>query len=224
LLLGGVAYVLIAKPSWSPLGGTSTASPGLTLKTAAPAASAAATPAPLDSVGPGTSDEPTSAPTEAASIDPNGLQTCRRDDAGITVSYPAGWHTASGDADWQCVLFDPSPIEVLPNTELPPVALIIQRSDQLYDAVVRDFSENAEMWEFLNSDSGEVDGLPATAIYVRATGNGLTEQGIEKLVVAVDVGSRGMSLVMEVTGTPGDAFDANSEVLGTVIETIKIDR
>jgi hypothetical protein len=228
LLLGGAAYVLVAKPSWSPLAAKASATPGLALptpKSSSPTSSK--TPAPLISVDPGGSGGlPTSAPTVAPTADASGgtadLQSCRADKAGITVSYPAGWYTVTGLPDWNCMLFDRNPIDIQPNTELPMVAIQLSQETRAYATVVEDFKTNT-VYELIGSDTGQVDGLDATALEVNNTGVGYFEKGVHQLVVVVDRGSRGC-LVLEVIGKPGADFDANSEILGTVVSNIKIDQ
>jgi hypothetical protein len=230
LLIGGAAYVLVAKPSWSPLAAKASATPGLALptpKTSSPVSST--TPAPLISVDPGGSvGLPTAAPTAGAtagataSAGTGDLQTCRADKAGINVSYPAGWYTVTGYPDWNCMLFDRNPIAIQPNTELPVVAVQISQETRSYATVVEDYKTNT-VYELVGSDTGTVDGLDATALEVNNTGVGYFEKGVHQLVVVVDRGSRGC-LVLEVIGKPGPDFDANSEVLGTVVSNIKIDQ
>ena len=226
LLVAGVAaYGFVAKPSWFPLGAKATASPILGLATPKPSGPASSkTPAPLISVDPGGSGGlPTSAPTSSASSGTGDLKTCTIAKIGVTVSYPSNYQTAS-DPDYACMLFDTSPITVVPNSEVPQVGFMVFGTEETYDAIVADFTEDTVMWELLDSQTGQVDGLDATAIYVRATGNGLLAKGTEELVVAVDRGSYGSNLILSVNGEPGATFDANSEALGTVVSNIKIDR
>jgi hypothetical protein len=232
LLIVGAAYVLVAKPSWSPLAAKASATPGLSLptpKASGPASSK--TPAPLISVAPGGSGSlPTSAPSSAATAGASpgataataSLQSCRADKAGLTVSYPVGWYTVTGFPDWNCMLFDRNPIEILPSTELPMVAVQIAQETRDYATVVNDF-KTATIYEVIGSDTGTVDGLDATAIEVNNTGDGYFEAGVHQLVVVVDRGSRGC-LILEVIGKPGADFDANSEILGTMVGSLKIDQ
>jgi hypothetical protein len=232
LLIGGAAYVLVAKPSWSPLAAKAPATPGLALPTPKSTSPTSSTsPAPLISVEPGGSvGLPTSAPTSAATAGTSpgataatgDLQTCRADKAGITVSYPAGWYTVTGFPDWNCMLFDRNPIDIKPNTELPAVAIQISQETRDYLTVVEDFKTNT-VYELVGSDTGLVDGLDATALEVNNTGAGYFQKGVHQLVVVVDRGSLGC-LVLEVIGNPGADFDANSQILGSVVDKIKIDQ
>jgi hypothetical protein len=228
LILGFAAYVLVAKPAWSPLAAKASASPGLVLPT--PKASgpiSSKTPAPLISVSPGGSGGlPTAAPTSAATAGATSgtgdLQSCRAEKAGLTVSYPVGWYTVTGYPDWNCMLFDRNPIDILPNTELPMVAIQISQETRDYATVVEDF-KTATVYELIGSDTGTVDGLDATALEVNNTGEGYFEAGVHQLVVVVDRGSLG-ALILEVIGKPGADFDANSEILGAMVGSIKIDQ
>ena len=105
-----------------------------------------------------------------------------------------------------------------------PVAIQIAQDNRAYATVVSDFKTNTDMYELMDSQTGSVDGLDATAIYVRHTGNGLLAAGTEELVVVVNRGSSTPTLTLAVIGMPGATFDANAEVLGTVISNIKINQ
>ncbi len=228
MVVGVLAYGFIAKPAWFPLGAKASSTPGLALPTAKPSGAASSTtPAPLISVEPGGSGAATQAPTPDATAGATSgtadVKTCRAAKAGLTVSYPAAWYTVTGYPDWNCMLFDPSPIKIVLNSELPPVAILIAQDTRSAADVIADFTTNPDMFEVLDSQAGTVDGLDATALMVRDTGNGLMAAGTEELVVVVDRGSRG-GLMLAVIGEPGAAFDANAEALGAVISSIKIDK
>ena len=231
LIVGVLAYGFIARPSWLPADAKASTTPALALPTAKPSANSTFTPAPLISVAPvgsgaattAPTTAPTSGPTTSASGGAGDLATCAAATAGLTVSYPAGWYTVTDYPDWNCMLFDPTPIKFVLNAEVPAVAVQIAQDTRAYAKVVADFKTNTDLYELLDSQTGSVDGLDATAIYIRHTGNGLMAKGMEELVVVVNRGSLG-SLTLEVIDMPGATFDANAQVLGTMISNIKINK
>jgi len=220
---GGVAFVLVAKPFG---GGTASPTASAALPTARPTPRPTATPAqptlePLP--------EPTKAPVTPApaSPEPSALRTgeptasCRSETVGITVTYPAGWQAYSGDARWTCLLFDPQPIDVQMDSELPPVAVAIFDDARPAATVAADY-ETASVYTILSTDSGTIDGHDAVAYEVENTGQGYYEKGVRQTVVIVDRGSR-RSLVLETTGTAGARYDGNVEALAMMLQALKID-
>lgn len=227
---GAAAFVLIAKPFG---GGAASPAPS-SVADATPAASPTATATlPPAEATPGqtleSSPEPTGAPASPtpASPEPSALPTgaptasCRSETVGITVTYPAGWHAYTGDPRWTCLLFDPQPIDVTLDSELPPVAVAIFDDTRPASTVAADF-ETASVYTILATDSGTVDGRPAVAYEFENTGQGFYEKGVLQTVVIVDRGSRG-SLVLETIGAAGARYDGNVEVLVRMVEALKID-
>lgn len=218
---GAAAFVLIAKPF-----GGGAASP-------APSSVAGATPTAPPTATPGQTPEPSAVPTGVPTTpvstppEPSGVPTgaptasCRSETVGITVTYPAGWIAYGGDARWTCLLFDPQPIDVQLDSELPPVAVAIFDDARPASTVAADF-ETASVYTVLYKDSGTVDGRDAVAYEVENTGEGYYGKGVRQTVVIVDRGSRG-SLVLETTGTAGARYDGNVEVLVRMVEALKID-
>jgi hypothetical protein len=226
---GAAAFVLIAKPFG---GGAASPAPS-SVAGATPAASPTAsatlpptvgTPPTLES-----SPAPTGAPETATPTapEPSALPTgaptatCRSETVGVTVTYPAAWHAYTGDARWTCLLFDPAPIDIQADSELPPVAVAIFDDTRPASTVAADF-ETASIYKILYKDSGTVDGRDAVAYEVENTGEGYYEKSVRQTVVIVDRGSRG-SLVLETTGTGGARYDGNVEALVRMVEALKID-
>jgi hypothetical protein len=216
---GAAAFILVAKPFG---GGAASPAPSLVATAAAstvPTAEAtprptASTPGPTATSTP-TSPEPSALPTSAPTA------SCRSDAVGITVTYPAGWVAYSGDARWTCLLFDPQPIDIPVDSELPPVAVAIFEDTRPASTVAADF-ETASVYTILSTDSGSADGRGAVTFEVENTGQGYYEKGVHQTVVIVDRGSRG-SLVLETTGMAGARYDGNVEVLARMVESLKID-
>ena len=227
-VVGLGAFVIVARPFG---GGAASPSP-VARATATPEATAPAAPtaAPTDATptdaGPTASpDEPTAEPTPAPVESPTPPAedgaTCRSEVAGITVTYPADWSTIDDGSQWTCLLFDPAPIEILPDTELPQVAVTIYPQAQPYAEVVNDFA-TAAAYRVISTDTGAVDGRDATAFELENTGEGFYEKGLLQAVVVVDLGPRG-TLVIESVGPPGDAYDSNVEALVKIVESLRID-
>jgi hypothetical protein len=166
-------------------------------------------------------EAPATAPVESATAPASDRQVCRSDAAGIDVSYPAGWYTVSDGSQWTCLLFDPAPIEVLPDTELPVVAVQIFAEGRTYAEVKSDF-ETASVYKVVGTDTGVVDEHDATAYELENTGEGFYEKGVLQAVVVVDLGDRG-TLIVETVGVAGAAYDANVEALIGIVETLQVD-
>ncbi|MHB8891825.1 MAG: hypothetical protein ACYC65_07245 [Candidatus Limnocylindrales bacterium] len=222
------AYVVLAKPFGGGPGPSS--SPGaLVLPTARPAVSLVPTPeptasvvAPSDAPSDGPTLQPTSEPTPETPL-PSVAETatCRSETAHITVTYPASWQTYTGDPRWDCLLFDPEPITVLPDTELPPVAVGIYPDTRAFATVQVDFTTTS-VYTVLQTESGTVGDHDAVAYELENTGEGFYEKGVRQTVVVIDLGDPGC-LVMETVGTPGARYDANVEVLVQMVGALQID-
>ncbi len=188
--------------------------------TAAPSAAASARPTEAPTPVP-SAEVVTLPPLESAAPSAGDMETCRSDAAGITVSYPLGWYTVTDDPKWACLLFDPAPITIDPQTELPQVAVTIYTDTRPYAEVKKDF-ETAEVYTVNATDTGQVDGRDATAYELVNTGKGFYQKGVLQTVVAVARGDRG-TLVAETVGEPGAAYDANVQSLVVIVEALKID-
>ena len=224
---GAAAFVLIAKPFGGGIASPAPSSTAAAVASTIPSAEATPRPtAPTPEPTPQPTPEPTATPTPA-SPEPSALPSsaptasCRSETVGITVTYPAGWSAYSGDARWTCLLFDPQPIDITLDSELPPVAVLIFEETRPASAVAADF-ETASVYTILSTDSGTADGRDAVAFEVESTGQGYYEKGVRQTVVIVDRGSRG-SLVLETTGTAGARYDGNVEVLARMVEALRID-
>ena len=234
---GTAAFVLIAKPfsggAAGPVSSVADATPAASHTALATLPPATAIPGQTLESSPRPTPEPSSAPTGAPATPtptppgPSALPTdvptaaCRSETVGITVTYPLGWHAYTGDAQWTCLLFDPQPIDIQVDSEVPSVAVAIFDDTRPASTVAADF-ETATVYTILSTDSGTVDGRPAVAYEVENTGQGFYEKGVRQTVVIVDRGTRG-SLVLETTGTAGERYDGNVEELARMVEALKID-
>ncbi|HYO43599.1 MAG TPA: hypothetical protein VES19_10420, partial [Candidatus Limnocylindrales bacterium] len=224
-VVGAGAVFLVVRPfgdgtaSPSPVArATPTGSPSTAAPSVAPTAAPTDIPA-TPTVEP--TAEPTPPPVESAAPSAADVATCRSEAAGITVTYPAPWFTVNDGSAWTCLLFDPAPIEILPDTELPQVAVGMYTQAESYEQVRRDF-ETTAVYTVISTDTGVVDGRDATAFELENTGQGFYEKGMLQAVVVVDLGARG-TLVIESVGMPGAAYEANVEELVRIVESLQID-
>ena len=190
-----------------------------------------ATAAPTDTqaAAPTETTEPTSAPTSrstaAATPAPEESSvpaaSCRNDDVGVTVLYPAAWFAYSGDATWKCLLVDPNPIEVTAQSELPDVAVRLVPIEEAYATVLAGEGQSAA-WTLLRSGETTIDGRPATVFEEDSTGDGFYAVGVRRYAFIVDRGAGG-ALIIETVGRPGDTYFANAAVVDLVAGAVHID-
>jgi hypothetical protein len=142
--------------------------------------------------------------------------------SGVTVTYPAAWFAYAGDATWKCLLFDPDPITVPPDSELPEVAVaVLPIPERTFAQAVSEY-EDARYWTIVRSGDTTVDGKPARAYELDTTGEGFYPKGIREYVIVVDRGERGY-LVIETVGQPGADFEANVTIVDLMAGAIVID-
>lgn len=143
-------------------------------------------------------------------------QTCTLASAGAVMTYPAGWVTAS-EPDWSCALFDPDPIEVLPQTELPVVgAQVALEPIDLADAV--DQRRTPFFGTVLDEEAVDLPGGTGTCLEVEDTGNGLMPAGT--LHFACLQPWAGGTLVVATTGVvlEGEGLDPG---YGAAVEVVR---
>lgn len=170
---------------------------------------------------PESSPEPTPAPTPEPAGSWPPAASCRNDDAGLTVVYPAAWYAYAGDARWKCLLFDPDPITVTPDSELPEVAVEILPLEETFATVVAEV-ENATYWTPVRAGETTIDGRPARVFEVESTGEGFFPAGLRRYEFVVDRGDRG-TLVIETIGEPGPAYEADRAMVDLMAGAIEID-
>ncbi len=233
-IAGGAAIVvLVVKPGGdaSPSASAVARSSSTPRASATPKPTPKPTPPPTPEPTPPLTPEPTPPPTPEPTPPPTPEPTpdssfpaaasCRNEALGITVTYPASWYADTSDAAWKCLLFDPEPIVVVPDSEASAAIMIY--GDDTPAATVEDGFRTASIYKVLQSGTLTVDGLDAVAIEVNNTGQGYYEKGVRQLVVIIDRGDRG-SIVMETVGKPGARYDANSSMLELMVGAIKVDK
>jgi hypothetical protein len=101
-----------------------------------PTATASTSPAPSVSASPMQSASPspssTTAPSPSASL-PEGWLSCTNSHDGYQIGYPAGWHTASLNAQEVCGQFHPTAFTVPVDGEYPMTGLNAIQTDEVFD-------------------------------------------------------------------------------------------
>jgi len=130
----------------------------------------------------------TAAPTTTTSAASGLTQVCTSDPVGVRVRYPTAWHTSSGSGT-DCLLFDPEPIVVIPQTESPLTAVYLS---------MRDLDRAAALAEETNPDFATVESqVPMTfgsregvCVTMTSTGAALLEAGTRLYECLVDFDGR----------------------------------
>lgn len=143
-------------------------------------------------------------------------QRCTNERDGFTISYPAGWHTNSGEVIAACSAFHPEPVQIPPQSEIPfELAVFIGVQEVPFDRPA-----DPQFERTLSSERLTVGGRAAVRSEVESTGEGLAERGMRTFRYATDLGG-GRSLVAS-THKTGATYDANKEILGRMIETVSM--
>ena len=142
-------------------------------------------------------------------------QRCTNAKHEFSVSYPAGWHTNDGKVIPACSLFDPSPIVVPEQSELPfEIAVVIGIDETPFN---RD--PKSSQWEkVLSVEPLTVRGADAVRLEVEATGEGLAERGMRTLRYVVDIG--GGRTLTAATHNASPAYEEHKKELARMMETI----
>jgi hypothetical protein len=143
------------------------------------------------------------------------LQRCTNTKHGFSVSYPAGWHTNDGKVLAPCSLFDPSPIVVPEQSELPfEIAIVIGIDETPFN---RD--PKSSQWErVLSVEPLTLRGSEALRLEVEATGEGLAERGMRTLRYTVGLG--GGRTLTAATHSANPSYEEHKKVLARMMETI----
>jgi hypothetical protein len=143
-------------------------------------------------------------------------QRCTNERDGFTVSYPAGWHTNGGEVIPACSVFDPEPVQVPPQSELPfDLAIVFGVQEVAFDR-----TPDPQFERVLSSERLTVGGRPALRAELEATGEGLADRGMRTLRYAIDLGG-GRSLLASTNNTDA-SYARDQEILARMVETISV--
>lgn len=168
----------------------------------------------------GAVDEVTGTPTPSPEGTPAAtMQTCGHPEHGYEVSYPAGWHTNPGDVIASCSVFDPDPIELQPDTEIPLDLGVIILVDPVPFDTAADPDERFE--RVLEREELEVDGGRAARLETEATGEGMTPEGTLSYRYVVDLDDE--RTLIASTYEVGDLdYEDKKGVLDRMVETLEL--
>ncbi|MDH3680844.1 MAG: hypothetical protein OEV40_12930 [Acidimicrobiia bacterium] len=156
--------------------------------------------------------EPTPVPSEPAG------QTCQNDLGNYRLDYPADWYAELDDPEWGCGLFDPLPIELIPETEIPAVAVAVFEIPGPYRENMRIVTEPVDD-VIVGQFERDVGGRPAVCALLEATGAGFLDAGTEWMGCVVDWGAD--SLLVEATAWTGLDFKETIDVASSMLDTIE---
>ena len=146
-------------------------------------AAACERPDPVERPAEGTSSEPVG----SVAVDPAMARTaeCAGNANGYAVAYPATWHVNTGEILGLCSLFDPDPIEVPRDSEIPiEFAVAIGFQPVPFPTLTGDVLGR----RVLSRQPIKVDGRDAMRIESESTGEGLHDAGIRSYQYFVDLG------------------------------------
>ena len=142
------------------------------------------------------------------------MQRCTNDRYGFTVTYPAGWHTNSGEVIPACSAFDPEPVQIPAQSEMPfGIAVVISAQDVAFDR-----APEPQFERVLASERVTIAGRPAMRLEVESTGEGLADRGLRTTRYAIDLGG-GRSLIATTNATDG-SYEANKAVLAQMLDSL----
>lgn len=154
---------------------------------------------------------PSAQPAEAVAL----TQRCTNTQYGFSVSYPAGWHTNDGSVLPACSAFDPEPIQMPRESEVPfEISVLISAQDVPFEPTVK-----SSQWErVLTSEPLRIGGRNAVRAEVEATGEGLADRGMRSLRYVIDLGS-GRTLIATTNAT-GDTYAEEKDILARMVESL----
>lgn len=142
-------------------------------------------------------------------------QRCTNEKHGFSVSFPAAWHTNSGEVLPTCTVFDPAPIQLPRDSEIPfDIAITII-------TVVQPFDPNPLSSRFervLSVERLNVAGRDAVRLETEATGEGLADRGMRSLRYVVDLGDE--RVLIASTYDTGATYSGEKTILIRMMETI----
>lgn len=141
---------------------------------------------------------------------------CVNADVGYAIRYPDDWHENTGEIVRPCSLFDPEPIDVPRNSELPiEIAVMIAFEPVSFTTLTGDELGR----RVLSRERTTVAGRQAMKIQVESTGEGLYDRGIRSYQYFVDLGDTTM------IATTYDAgripFERKRTILDAMLKTIR---
>lgn len=126
---------------------------------------------------------PTTTTPVAPAVD---LLACENEFYNYRLEYPASWYAELDDPYWECGLFDPLPFELVPDSELPSVAIALYVVPGSYDENRSIVAEPAGDTLIAMSQQRDLPGRRVLCGVIEATGDGYYDAGTLRLSCLVD--------------------------------------
>jgi hypothetical protein len=115
------------------------------------------------------------------------VERCRNPEAGYSVAYPADWRVSTGETMPPCSAFDPEPLVIPPDSEVPAdIAVVIGLAGVPFETVAHETMGE----RVLSREETTVGGHQAVRIESVTTGEGLFDAGLHGTRYVIDLGDR----------------------------------
>ena len=163
-----------------------------------------------DDAGRGTTTTSTTDDTDARA-----WATCVSEAEGYRIDHPAEWSTNDGDVMPPCSLFDPDPIEVPEQTQIPTDIAVAVTVEPVSAPAGGGLGERV-----LSERDTTVDGRAATRVEVEATGEGLFPAGLRTTRWSIDAGD---GRIVARTHDEGSlAYEEKQDVLDEMVASLVV--
>ena len=165
----------------------------------------------------GCSQAPTPRPSATPAASTGGDQTkrCSNTTYGFSVSYPEAWRTNDGSVLPACSAFDPHPLVIPRDSEIPFELAVVFMAQQV---PFQPTATSSQFERVLSSERLKVAGRNSLKVEVEATGEGLADRGMRSVRYEIDLG-KGRTLVA-VTHDANEAYVRNREILSRMVQTL----
>lgn len=146
-------------------------------------------------------------------------ESCTKSENGftVTVRYPRGWHTNENGGLPACSAFDPRPVVIPDDSEVPlELAITLGVEKAPLQRVEEPTAATVESTTNLT-----VAGRPALRQQLVSTGEGLIDRGVR--FVRYLVGLDGSTLVATTYQVQGNDFDRNVEAMDAMANALEIE-
>jgi hypothetical protein len=175
-----------------------------------------------------TTEAPTTAPEQIAapSTDPDPPEPalggrCRNDVYGYQLEFPERWSSNDGGIpELACSLFDPVPFDVDPDTEIPPVAIVVWMVEMDLDEFVDAVTDPTMVTVLDGPRAVEHAGLRGVEVEVEHTGEGFYSAGTLGFEVYLDAGERVLSFS---TLGPRTSYERDKEIVRRMADSVVLD-
>ena len=142
-------------------------------------------------------------------------ERCTNNKHGFEVAYPAGWHTNDDSVIPACSVFDPNPVQIPRQSELP---FEIAISIGVHETKAEELTTTTQWERVLSTAPVAIAGRQGFRVEVEATGEGLAERGMRTTRYVVDLG--GPRTLVAATHSANRDYAHNSEILRAMVETL----